>query len=80
MIGFGPNFYGCWTPSKLFFLWLINRGDPNYLLNRMILQVSESSRKDIPYKVGPKPSRYEWSDMRFRPPKNGRKNKRVSLV
>ena len=32
--------HGPWTPSKLPFLWLINGGNPNYLLTGMILQAS----------------------------------------
>ncbi len=29
----------CWTPSKWPWTWLINGGDPNYVLSRAILQV-----------------------------------------
>ena len=34
-----PQFLGLWDPFQIAFLWLINGGDTNYLLNGMILQV-----------------------------------------
>ena len=34
-----PQDLGLWDPFQMAFLWLINGGDPNYLLSGMILQV-----------------------------------------
>ena len=42
----GENHHGdrwLWDPLQMPFLWLINGGDPNYLLTGMILQVGDSS-------------------------------------
>ena len=34
-----PLRVGLWDPFQMAFLWPINRGDPNYLLSGVILQV-----------------------------------------
>ena len=34
---------GLWDPFQMAFLWLINGGDPNYLLTGMILQAKDGS-------------------------------------
>ena len=36
---FRPLRIGLWDPLQMAFSWLINGGDPNYLLTGMILQV-----------------------------------------
>ena len=39
MVIVSPLRIGLWDPFQMVFLWLINGGDPNYLLTGMILQV-----------------------------------------
>ena len=39
MVIISPLTIGLWDPFQMAFLWLINGGDPNYLLTGMILQV-----------------------------------------
>ena len=39
MVRFRPLRMGLWDPFQMAFLWLINGGDPNYLLSGMILQL-----------------------------------------
>ena len=48
MVIVSPLRIGLWDPFQMAFVWLINGGDPNYLLAGMILQVLMASHPAPP--------------------------------